>query len=395
MRILYHHRTLGDGAEGIHIREMVNAFRVLGHDVQVAALVGEGEADGKPSAHRSSAKSRLLSMASEYLPEAAYEFAEIAYNWSGRRSISRAIKSFDPDLIYDRYNSFCTAATDAGKKHGVPVFLEVNAPLAYERSCYERRALRFSNLAARYERSICRSAAHLFAVSTPLKEFLVETHGVAEDQVTVLPNGVNTQVFDWTIDGTDVRRSFGIESKTVIGFVGFLRPWHGVETLIDAMQTVVDRCPDAHLLIVGDGVIEPDLKSLARSLGIEDNVTFAGRVPHQDISHYVAAMDIAVSPKSTFYACPMKILEYMAMGIPTVAPGTGNIRDILVDGENSLLFAEDDATAMIDAIVKLIDDESLTRRLGEQARACIEEKHSWVSVAQNVLREFTGTRRNA
>src|SRR5271168_3787940 len=107
MRILYHHRTAGDGAEGIHIREMVSAFRSLGHEVRVVALVGDPTGDASPKANRWSAISRLM-------PKGVYELAELGYNIVGRRATARAIREFKPHFVYDRYNSYTTCAVAAG-----------------------------------------------------------------------------------------------------------------------------------------------------------------------------------------------------------------------------------------------------------------------------------------
>src|SRR5262245_44308741 len=91
MRILYHHRTLADGAEGIHIREMIRAFRGLGHDVRVVALVGERGDIASPS-RKTSRWSRVRA----WLPHSAYELAELGYNVIGGRSVARAIIDFQP-----------------------------------------------------------------------------------------------------------------------------------------------------------------------------------------------------------------------------------------------------------------------------------------------------------
>ncbi len=145
--------------------------------------------------------------------------------------VREAIREFKPDLVYDRYNTFCTAAVDAARSAGIPVFVEINAPLAYERTAYERRTLRLNRLAKWYESRICNRANHLFAVSTPLKEFLVSEHGIPYSRITVIPNGANPQRFSPAKDGEQFKVDLGFSGKTVIGFVGILRPWHGVDLL--------------------------------------------------------------------------------------------------------------------------------------------------------------------
>jgi glycosyltransferase involved in cell wall biosynthesis len=167
--------------------------------------------------------------------------------------------------------------------------------------------------------------------------------------------------------------------------VGILRPWHGVEKLVSAMERLVRLEPAAHLLLVGDGPVEDELKATVDRLGIRDHVTFTGRVGRDAVRDYILCMDIAASPKATFYASPMKILEYMAMGLPTVAPDMANIRDIITDGQEGLLFAPDDEESMFDRIHQLLKDGTARRRMGANARTRIEQELNWRNNALGVL----------
>jgi glycosyltransferase involved in cell wall biosynthesis len=383
MRILYHHRTMGDGAEGIHIKEMVAALRELGHEVRVVSLVGEQSASGSRDQRRWTNIRRLI-------PSAMYEFAELGYNVVGGNRVSRTIEEFRPDLVYDRYNSYCTAAVKAARRAGVPVLLEMNAPVAYERVAYENLQLKMPRLAFRYERHICAAADHVFVVSTPLKRYLVDRAGITPEKVTVLPNGADPRRFDPTVDGGAIRERHGIGDRTVIGFVGILRPWHGVEMLLDAFGQLQSEQDGLHLLIVGDGPIEADLKARARDLGLSGRVTFTGRLTHEAVRDHVAAIDIAISPRATFYACPMKILEYMAMAKPVVAPAMDNIRDILVDGKTGILFTPEDGPALTSALRRLISSSEERARLGRAARGQIETRFNWKYNAERVIEQATG-----
>ncbi|MGB7329164.1 MAG: glycosyltransferase family 4 protein [Rubripirellula sp.] len=406
MRILYHHRTLGDGAEGVHVAAMIAAFRQLGHQVRVVALAGDPIAVGDSSAADTSPTNttdtsrsgpdikagsrtrKMLSFFAGLLPGVTYELAELAYNVPAKWRLKRAVRSFRPDMIYDRYNSFSSAAVDVGKATRIPVFLEVNAPVALERTMAgENRPLRLDRLAQSYERHICQNADRVIVVSTPLKSFLVDERGVESDRVLVLPNGANPVQFDPNRSGDIVRKRYHLGDSTVIGFIGILRRWHGVDLLIDAFAKI--QLPvTPHLLIVGDGPIQQELAEQVAAKGLQNRVTFTGRVPHDQMHDYLAAIDIAVSPKATFYASPMKILESMAMGIPTVAADTQNIRDLIVDGEDGLLFRPGDATSLAEVIERLARSPSLARKIGNQARQTIERDRNWLSIASEVKAAF-------
>ncbi|MCS7466750.1 glycosyltransferase family 4 protein [Stieleria sp. ICT_E10.1] len=385
MRILYHHRTLADGAEGIHIREMVSAFRGLGHQVRVVSLVDEQAEFPSVS---SAAPSGLVHHMKRWLPRVAYEFAELGYNFVGKHRLGQVIKEFQPDLIYDRYNTFCNAAVNAGRSAGIPVFLEVNSPLAYERVAHDR-GLFFPRLARQYESSICRLADHVFAVSTPLREFLISEHQLLDERVSVLPNGANPMTFSVGRSAKDrdlFRKSLGIPAdSTVIGFTGILRPWHGVESLCSAFHRLSPQHPSLHLLLVGDGPSESAIRKQIGQLGITDRVTLTGRVAHKLVRDYVAAMDIAVSPRATFYASPMKILEYMGMGIPVVAPDMPNIRDLARHNQEAFLFRHEDDQAFLSALSRMILNKALRDSLGAAGRRRVLTELNWNRNAERVV----------
>ncbi len=203
---------MADGAEGIHIREIVLALRALGHEVLVEALAGDSMLAGV-------ARASPLGVLRKLIPTFVYELAELGYNVVGYRRLMAAIHEFKPDVIYDRYNSYSTAAMRAARRAGLPLLLEVNAPVVYERSVYEHLRLYLPWLAQRYETSIFTGADRIFVVSTPLKHYLVETLRIDPHKIMVLPNGADPDVFA-PADGKEVRLQYGIENRTIIGFVG-------------------------------------------------------------------------------------------------------------------------------------------------------------------------------
>lgn len=377
MRILYHHRTLGDGAEGIHIAEIVNAFRKSGHEVKVVALIGEStNVEGK--------KQRRWSRIAGSMPGFFYEIGEIVYNIRSYVSLFRMSRDFRPDLIYDRYVSYSYSAVAIGRRFGVPVFLEVNSPYSYQKQTFDER-LYFKRLLRLFERKTCQDASRVITVSTPLKKFLVSI-GVPDGQIVVMPNGVDPEVFHPGIDGRQVRSRFGLDGKVVIGFTGILRPWHGLDLLIQAFEEVSRGRADLHLLIVGDGPIRKDLERMLAEKGLSGKVTITGRQSHDQVRFFVAAMDIAVSPRATFYASPMKILEYMAMGKAIIAPDMENIRDILNHRQNGILFHPENAGALVMGLQEIIEDPSLRSQLGKGARIKIEAERTWLHNASEVIR---------
>lgn len=379
MRILYHHRTLGDGAEGIHIGEMVNAFKTLGHKVLVAGPAADGI---QVASTRQQSKFEILK---NMVNGPAYECLELGYNLVAYANLKKQIRRFKPDFIYDRYVTYNYAVVGIGRQYKIPVFLEVNAPLAYERANESDEKLYFKQLSLLLEKKICSQSFKTIVVSSPLKEYL-QTIGVPSDHILVMPNGVNPEKFNPIGKSQTLMRDLGIsEDNLVIGFTGILRPWHGIDMLVDAFSSLQKVCPQALLLLVGDGSIRPQIEKRAMQLGCENGLRITGRVSHTAVKAHVSLFDIAVSPKTTFYASPMKIPEYMAMEKPVIAPDTGNIRDLIDNGKTGLLFKEGDTNALEHALEDLARDKSKRISLGKNGLSEIHHRLNWVHIAQSII----------
>lgn len=388
MRILYWHRSLGDGGEGVHIRAMIRAFRARGHEVEVVAPGGDSIDDPGAVSSRTAA-SGLLSRA----PGAVVEAGEIAYGMLDGVRAARAARRFRPDFVYARHAAYTAAPVRAARATGVPLLLEVNAPLALERSGDELRGLVFDGVAERQERFCFAAADRLLVVSTPLAEYLRST-GV-ESAIEVVPNGIHPEVYAQLPASDEVRAEWGIDpDAVVVGFVGFIREWHGVDNLIRA-AAVAARAADRKvvLLVVGDGPALPGLRSLAAEAAAPAEVVFTGRVAHAEVPRWLAAMDVTVSPRSTFYACPLKLIEYMAAGTAVLAPHSANILDVVEADRTALTFPPDDAEALTAQLVRLVRDRSLREGLAAAAREEAMSRRTWDDNARRVEEMATACRR--
>ncbi len=378
MKILYHHRTLGDGAEGIHIAEMVNAFRKLGHEVLV---IGPAKEQNLEKSVRGTDIKRLKGL----VKGPAYECLELGYNFYNYISLSKIVKEYKPDFIYDRYITFNYSCVAFGKANNIPVFLEVNAPLAYERDNEIDESLYLKKLAYFIEKKACNDAFKTIVVSTPLKEYLVSV-GVPKDRIMVLPNGVNPGKFKPRSASKKLKQKMGISDHDfIIGFVGILRAWHGIDLLIQAFKQVILHFPNIKLLLVGDGPIKKDIIKMADDQGISEQLVITGRIPHEHVGEYVSLFDIAVSPRATFYASPMKIPEYMAQGKPVLAPDSNNIKDLITDGKDGVLFEDGSVSSLSYMITKMVKNKNLRISLGRSAIQKTRSLCNWEHNAQCIV----------
>jgi glycosyltransferase involved in cell wall biosynthesis len=138
-------------------------------------------------------------------------------------------------------------------------------------------------------------------------------------------------------------------------------------------------------LIVGDGPARASIEAAVRREGLTGKVTITGRQPHTGVRRFVAAMDVAVSPRATRYASPMKLVEYMAAGKAVVAPDMPNIRDLIAPDVTGALFQAESADSMAAAIDRLLADPALRAQLGTAARASVEQRRNWRHNARSVI----------
>jgi glycosyltransferase involved in cell wall biosynthesis len=361
MRILYSHRVQSHDGQSVHIEELIAAFRQVGHEVFV---VGPGFYDRAAFG----GESRFVAMVRRILPGAVSEFAEILYNFPAFLRLRRAVKSFSPDVIYERYNLYHLPGMLVKLSCKIPFYLEVNSPLAQERAQYGD--LRFSLLAKWVEKLVWRAADRIFVVSGPLKE-IVKTSGIDPDRITVIPNGVDKAAFP----SAPYRATPGM--VVTIGFIGFIRHWHRLDVLIAGLAAHRAKLP-VRLLIVGDGPARSELEQQAEALGLTDAVCFVGLQNRANIPDIIRTFDIAVQPSAVSYASPLKLFEYMACGRAIVAPRQPNICEILSDGENAILFDVDRPDGLWEAVARLVNDGQLREQLGRNARRLLEERdYTW------------------
>lgn len=385
MKILYHHRTRAEDAQGIHIEEIQRGFRQLGHEVKEVALVPRGGAvaDGSQKA-RPSAAVRAVSKAASFLPGWGYELAEMAGNAVTGAKLLSAIREFQPDVVYERYSLHNAAGVAAARAAGVPIVLEVNSPLAEERSAHG--GLAFPRLARKVESAIWGSATAIITVSTPLADAIVAA-GVPRENILVLHNAVRREFFAAARNGAAVRAKYGIRADEVVcGFTGWFRPWHGLEGFLEAFADAGLAAQGAKVMLVGEGKALPALQEIVARRGLGGSVIFTGAIGREEIADYVAAFDVALQPLATAYASPMKIFEYIALGKPVVAAATPAIAEALTHGRDSLLFPVGDSAAMVTALKQLVVDGELRERLSQGARDTIVTRgHFWDENARRTL----------
>lgn len=375
MKILYHHRIRSKDGQFVHVEELIGAFRSLGHEVRVVGPEHvENEEFGADAGWVATLKRRL--------PGSVYELLELGYSLHDYRKIRRAIAEFGPDLVYERYNLFFPSGVRAARAAGVPILLEVNAPLYEERSRFG--GLSLGRLAKWSEDYVWRNADAVLPVTDVLAG-RVRAAGVPDQRIHVTPNGINEREFRDLPTPEEAKRRLGLDGRLVLGFVGFMREWHGLERVLEFMATAPGR-EQIFALFVGDGPARAGLEARAKELGLSSNMRITGVMPRDRIPQTLAAFDIALQPAVVEYASPLKLFEYLAVGLPIIAPGSANIREVLANGENALLFDEGDPDSFFGALGRMCRDPELRHDLARAAADTIRRQGlTWERNARRVV----------
>jgi glycosyltransferase involved in cell wall biosynthesis len=219
------------------------------------------------------------------------------------------------------------------------------------------------------------------AVSKAVREVAVEDYGVPAERIRVLYNGVLADRF--ALVAPDARRRIrqqqGIAADApVIGIVGRIEPGKGVKQLVSALPAVLERCPGAVLLVVGDGSIRRECQRLVEKVGVGAAVRFTGH--RDDVPALLAAMDVMAAPAIAKEGLPYAVLEAMCAGVPVVATSLGGLGECVVHGETGLIVPMRDGPALAESLVTLLTDPALRRALGQAAR----RRGATFSVARHV-----------
>ncbi len=387
LNILYHHRTQGRGAEGVHIASIVHALEALGHRVTVVSPPGIdplGDAGNAPvdkSEVETSGINSLWKLVSRRLPNFLFEIAEILYNLHALRALERALSRDRYDLIYERYAFYGVAGAIEARRHGIPLVLEAN-----EVSGIPNRARRQSMpwLCVRFERFLFDRCAAIHTVSSYLRQRIL-AQGVAAEKVRVTPNAIDPDRFTGATRDAELESRLGLTGRIVIGFAGWFDHWDRLDLLVEVFAKTAAQDPQLALLLIGDGAVLEPVRHRCTELGIDQRVVMTGAVSRDQVQRYLALLDIAVITHSNEFGSPVVMFEFMGLKIPIVAPRLPPVTDVLTDGEHALLFDVLDMDAMRRQLETLIGAPERRRALAENAHRLLMQRHTWRQNAELIV----------
>ncbi|WP_336973495.1 TIGR04063 family PEP-CTERM/XrtA system glycosyltransferase [Sphingobium aromaticiconvertens] len=305
-------------------------------------------------------------------------------------AIEALVRQWRPDVIHAHSPVLnALAAQRVARRHGIPTVYEIRAfweDAAVGNGTGTEGSPRYW-LTRQLETHAVRAADAVAVICEGLKGDLI-ARDIDAGKIIVSPNGVDLDQF-----GTPVPRdpaltaALGLEGADVIGFIGSFYDYEGLDDLIAAMPALVRARPKAKLLLVGGGPREEALRAQAMASPFADHIVFVGRVPHDQVEHYYAQVDILAYPRKamrlTDLVTPLKPLEAMAQGRLVAASSVGGHRELIEDGVTGTLFPPDYPAGIAASLEGLFADRAYWDERRAIARAFVERERNWSS---NILR---------
>lgn len=308
-----------------------------------------------------------------------------------RHALDPLVRAERPALLH--VHSPCLnglAALPVARRYRLPIIYEMRS--LWEDAAVDSGFCREGDLRYRASRMLetylCRRVDHVVTICEGLRQEMIG-RGIDARRVSVVPNSVDLDRFgrgSGVRDDTEAAR-LGLTPGRTFGFIGTFFPFEGLDVFVRAAALIRAKEPLARFVLVGDGPEDAKVRALARDLGVEDIVSFTGRVRHADVERYYDLIDVLVYPRIsmrlTDLVTPLKPLEAMAKGKLVVASDVGGHREMVFPGKNGVLFRAGDAASLADTCIELMNQPGVWQGLRENGRAYVREARSW---AHNVQR---------
>jgi len=392
MRILYVASGIpvpGSYGGSTHTLEVARGLIARGHQVQVVA------------AHRAgwSGLRALFQVGQDVVEGIAVAYVDVpkTVSFLGIPHVGRLVRGFSPDLIMERYYNFGGAGMYWAQRLGIPAVLEVNALIVDPPQVWKRRLddLLFGPM-RRWALAQCRWAERIV---TPLHTTVPAE--IPRECIVEIAWGANTTRFHpevrteraGEVAALRQRLDLPLHARIVV-FVGSFRPWHGVMEFAEAGARLLERREDVYFLLVGKGPLRPAVESRCQESHCADHFRFTGSVPYGDVPLYLALAEVGVAPfqprrhpalqAAGFFWSPLKVFEYMAMGLPVVTTAVSPLDQIVRSGQEGVLVAEGAVEGLAKAIEDLLVNEEEAGAMGRRGRERVVAQYSWARHCQRL-----------
>ncbi|MFQ5771087.1 MAG: glycosyltransferase family 4 protein [bacterium] len=332
-------------------------------------------------------KARLKSKLQNYL----HEPKKVALNIPNLVKEYRIFKRQKPDIFYTRLELYNFSGLWLSHWLDMPMLVEADCPPTYEHmNFYGENYKHLGTLAEKIELQTLQKADGIIAISNILKNYYIE-QGIQAEKIHVIPNGADPEKFQPRDKPHEIVKRYALQDKVVIGWIGSLVGWSGIQNLVSMVLYVLEKFPNTVFLLVGGGANKEFFRKKLHIKDYTSRVILPGSIPHDEVPNYLACMDIVIAPypKLPFwYPSSMKIFEYMAAGKAVVASDVGQVAEVIKDCKNGMLYDPEHVDGLQIKTIRLLENEELRNRIGQQARRDLLDKYTWEHHAKKIITIF-------
>jgi glycogen synthase len=312
------------------------------------------------------------------------------------KMIERLANDNKVSIIHAHSPSLCgLPALKVARRLSIPIVYEVRAfweDAAVDRKRFMENSLKY-RISTKMEQKLFDQADTVVCICEGLRQEIARRS--PKQKIRVVQNGVDTNYFIPRDKSQILIEKYKTQGKTVVGFIGSFFTFEGLADLIKSMPLVKKKINDVALLIVGTGVEDQNLRTLAAETGVAgDTVIFTGRVSHEEVQDYYSIMDILVYPRIskriTELVTPLKPLEAMAMEKTVVVSDVGGLKELVIDSQNGLTFKAGDVNDLAEKLIDLALHPERRTAIGKQARKDMIEKRDWSVISQEYRAIYGG-----
>ncbi|CAA9892256.1 Glycosyltransferase, exosortase A system-associated [Candidatus Methylobacter favarea] len=304
--------------------------------------------------------------------------------------LDEIIPEIKPDILHAHSPALNgLAALKAARKYKIPLVYECRAfweDAAVDHGTTREGSLRY-HLTKALETYVFKQADAITTICEGLRSDIAR-RGIAAEKITVIPNAVDIDRFTYGVEpDQNLRTQLGLQNKIVLGFIGSFYAYEGLPLLLEALPTILEKQPETRLLLVGGGPQEALIKQKTNELGLEKQVIFTGRVPHDQVQDYYNQVDIFVYPRLpmrlTELVTPLKPLEAMAQGRLVIASAVGGHKELITHQSNGYLFKANNANALAATVLDLLNQPRQWEKLRMAGRLFVEQERNWTNSVSN------------
>ncbi len=369
----------------VHVTKIIEYITLVGHEITLLTINDNPAKTGMPNI----CKSICIKHRYARLIHRIFPYTGFIDSMAILKSIWKINKCSKIDVIHERFGLYSFGGVLASRLMGIPYVLEINGPNIEEKQLFTKPLLGWQKRVAVFIRKICMfNSDIIISVSNVLKDIMVNEWKVAGHNIVVMPNAADVQSLLKAAETMLFRKANYLEDSFLIGFVGTLQLWYGLDVLVDAVPYIVESIPNAKVVFVGDGHARIHLEEKIKKIGLSKHVLLLGSKPHEEIPEILKTLDVAVAPyvdlPTGFFNSPIKIFEYLAAGKAIVASDIGQIPEIVEHYKTGLLVKPGDPYELAKAVIQIANDHELKTRLEGAARD-EGKKYSWENYAKKLI----------